>query len=1111
MSRRDPFFTEIISALERGSLDANLFERLATELVRERGIPANTVSGGADCGYDFELVFLEGEPGPGLVTTSERTLGNLRRNLQRNALACPRATKKTFLVTSRSLSSRKRQNLYEAAREEGYLLLGVCDQDDVAEHIYRHSQWAFDLLHLTGKPSALSPVPCASRPLLRLPLVGRSDALADLRSAEGDVILVGSPGSGKTAMLAQLADAHQGLFLADAADEDAVANALRELNPARVFVDDAIDPIVTTRRIIRLRMEVNAQYRLVVTAWQRNSQLEQLLGGAGKVLELEPLTRDEIVDVVHVCGIGGPTPLVREIVNQAEGIPGLAVALARAAIESGVAGLFHGDLVGSLMTATIERLLEDPVVGMKAISILGILSLSGDAGLCIDTLAEGLRQPPTEVQALVRRLEPAGVVRPVGDRVAVRPRALRMYLIREVFFSNAPLKHKAWLQAMPDFASSVRELAWASRAGAAVPDLMDLVNESRDVEAARILAASGTGSAQQLLRTRPDLAVSVAREALHTVPETVLPLLFTAAVDDPRALHSSPDHPLRIVQDWVHGGVPGSSDALRRRALAASAVVSWAKLGESPSVVVQVVCDAVTPQYRASETDPGSGMKVTFTHGTLTATEVADLVPLWDSAVPVLAALESLPWPLLLSASHAAAFPALGSGLEPDVASATKELAQHMAGDLAAIGSECPGVLDRLNTLLISIGSDVRFSVSEDYQILFGDVDRSDWKADRERRTGAIDSLVRHWVGDPSGCAHRLAYLKAEAVRVESHMDGGHDLCAKLAADVGDPGKWLSAFLEHGMDPTYMQPFIDRIISEGAQSATEVVRALLGTPANDAAVSAALKSPSVDESVWSEVSDQLEAYCGYIEVFALRDEIPEDNLRRLLRHPSSPVRAATAEGMWQGRDHGAIPDRLMAEWQDAVVECASTAYWLREMLVTHPTLAERWLRRRLELDDWRALVEETNVCAAISIMSEQQRMAVLRDHHDHIDDPELLRRLVGDSVDLYEALLDDESLTRFHGTPLSRPADSTWRSFVLSAREHGVDPREVAAASVFRWGVRAGPESAYLTRLINEYEPWRTDEDSRVAEVAEIAIESLETQQNLARRNERRRDVEGWD
>ena len=55
VSIRDPFYVEIEQALA-APLNKDLFERLAAELVESKGFPTNLAVGGADNGYDFELL-----------------------------------------------------------------------------------------------------------------------------------------------------------------------------------------------------------------------------------------------------------------------------------------------------------------------------------------------------------------------------------------------------------------------------------------------------------------------------------------------------------------------------------------------------------------------------------------------------------------------------------------------------------------------------------------------------------------------------------------------------------------------------------------------------------------------------------------------------------------------------------------------------------------------------------------------------------------------------------------------------------------------------------------------------------------------------------------------
>jgi hypothetical protein len=1110
MAARDAYYTAIEQSLELGGLDAELFERLAAELVESKGYPTQLVVGGADNGYDFELSDADREPGPGVVTTGAQVLGNLRRNLGRHRERCPRAARKTFVVTSRRLTPQKRRNLMKCAEEKGYVLLGVADQAEVARYIYAHPRWAKDLLHLSGRPSAISLVPRTSRPLVELPLVGRDDALNRLRNGTRDTLLVGRPGSGKTSVLAQLARDELGAFLVDS-DPQALAEAIRAQRPAAVFIDDVPSPVDAARDLSRLRTDLAAPFRLVVTAWERDAGIMQSLSLQGDdVVELDRLTRDQMVDVVGAVGVFGPVQLVREILDQAEGVPGLAVELAQAALNGDREKLLHGDLLGSLMIVSVERLTGRGAEGHEALHLLAAAALAGDDGLNAVELANAVGASVSHVASVLRTLEPGGLVLPRGDRVAVRPRPLRRYLIRAAFFSTAPLDYHVVLSLVPHLGHAARELVLAQAAGATVPDLLELVLGSRDVTAARHYAALGRYEAAKLLDAAPQLAVPVAREALRMAPEAALPLLLTAAIGDDRELHSSPDHPLRLLRDWILDGRPGTRDALMRRDVAVRGARVWASNGGDTNVAVRACCEALSLAYESQELDPGAGIKLTLTRGTLTPDEIGRLDPLWAEVLLLLKAAGDLPWPALLSMCHQVAYPVLGSGGSPELTSASHALASSIVRDLGELGRSHPAILDRLNTLKASIGECDRFSVPEDYLVLFGDIDREDFRSDLARRSEELGDLARSWSKEPETAVQRLVFLQSEAaIAGSSHIDNSAALCRRLAETVREPRRWLSALTSSNVGGGCVDPFLERVVLEEGDAWEVLVRPLLDTGAEPAALSAVLRAADVSDELWKAVCQRLCHREGFIETLCLRDEVPEANLSRLLCHECENVRAATAVGMWEGVEHGKIPERLRVAWQSAVVATVSQDYWLREMLPTDSQMAEAWLAQRIQRDDWRAFFEEANVDAAVSVLDSSQRLGLLRRLGDERYDAKLVQSLVGESLEVYSAVLADSNLRRHCDDPLRRTADVTWSAFTKAALQHGVTAEQVAAYSTFRWGVHWGPESAYIESMIGEYEMWLDDTDTGLQRVAQCATQILSQRRSQALEDERQRGIEG--
>ena len=199
---RDPLYRQIIERLG-GTLDPELFEQCVADLLRDVHPGLVPVRGGSDAGMDGAVADGQGEPFPLITTTGEDVIGNLTRNL--NTYIDEGGTRRqAILATSQILTPQRRQNLIERARELGFTLLQIYSREAVADRLYRNPRWRLELLALTGNPPALSVLPRTNRPLLDMPLVGREADLEWLRQTQGDRLLVGQPGSGKTFLLHKL-------------------------------------------------------------------------------------------------------------------------------------------------------------------------------------------------------------------------------------------------------------------------------------------------------------------------------------------------------------------------------------------------------------------------------------------------------------------------------------------------------------------------------------------------------------------------------------------------------------------------------------------------------------------------------------------------------------------------------------------------------------------------------------------------------------------------------------------------------------------------------------------------------------------------------------------
>ena len=340
---RDPFYQEILNRLT-GKLDPEIFEACVSDLLRDTYPGLVPMCGGNDAGMDGAIADGENEPFPLVSTTQKDVIGNLTNSLNSYILA-NRKRRKVVLATSQALTPRRIQNLYNRASELGFILINVHTKEDIANRIYHSPKWCLELLGLTGRPPALSLFPKSDRPLLNKKLIGREADLAWLQETQGHRLLIGQPGSGKSFLLHRFAIENGSLFVVDE-DREEIANGLRSQEPSILIVDDAQIHLPLLSDLKHMRQELGAEFSILASCWLGDKDIVSTTLNVPEtsIHTLDLLTRSQVVEVIHDVGLGGPVDLIREIVDQAEGRPGLAATLANLCLRGGVKEVVLGDV-----------------------------------------------------------------------------------------------------------------------------------------------------------------------------------------------------------------------------------------------------------------------------------------------------------------------------------------------------------------------------------------------------------------------------------------------------------------------------------------------------------------------------------------------------------------------------------------------------------------------------------------------------------------------------------------------------------------------------------------------------------------------------------------------
>ncbi len=188
-------------------------------------------------------------------------------------------------------------------------------------------------------------------------------------------------------------------------------------------------------------------------------------------------------------------------------------------------------------------------------------------------------------------------------------------------------------------------------------------------------------------------------------------------------------------------------------------------------------------------------------------------------------------------------------------------------------------------------------------------------------------------------------------------------------------------------------------------------------------------------------------------------------------------------------------------------------HFLGEVLRENSDLAYEWLRARsaeTRPEFWR-YSQATE--AAVGVLSVESRQRLLHElPNDRYSIGSLAARLVGEDLDLYRRLLDDQQLSGLHLAPLAGEPDAAWLAKARLALEAGYSPGQVAEAvhdwpAGFTW---MGNESDMWDKWIERFERLRSHPDERIQRVGKAGKECNAARRDDALVRERHRAVYGF-
>jgi hypothetical protein len=1119
--KRDPFYQQIIDALGR-QLDPDLFEKCAADLLRKDFPGLVPVRGGSDAGMDGAVADREDIPFPLISTTGKDVIGNLTKNL-RSYIEQGGNRRKCILATSQALTPAKRRNLEGRAQNMEFLLLQIYDREAFADRLLYNPKWCLELLNLTGDLSPLSPVPLSTRPYASETLVGRQEDLKWLTDTPGDRVLTGQPGSGKTFLLRQLAKVSDALFVISR-DTSKIALAYRALRPEIVIVDDAhLDPSFLTR-LSHARTEIGASFDIIASCWvgTEDKILSVLNLTTQKCRPLDLLTRDQIVEIIGQLGIRDPVDLVRELVNQAEGRPGLAVTLAYLCIN----GDAHRVALGDVLCKTILNSFE-PITGRRIGPILAAFAIGGSSGMPQNAAAGFLGLSIADLQETVTYLGWGGVISQDSYRktLSVHPAVLRFALVRDIFFGGpARIDPTDLIYNAPDRQDVLLTLIGAKARGALISsdDLFAKLEAGGGDGAWSAYAWLGEDEAGRVLECYPEKILKIARPALHRAPEAAIPLLIKAATGDLRPLHSTTDHPLRIIQDWVESSRPGSGLVLERRECLLRSIEKALAIGLDETTCLRAISHVFSLNYTNVFSDPGSGDKFTIESGSVTLRELNQICDLWPKAFHIIAKLKAVDIPPIAELIHEVAFPTpMGGSLEKGFRETRKVLVSRIMNDLARMPTARLGLLHRLASTAHSLRIKLDVRVGRDFLTLFPVKEGPDWRRDQEHWRKMAETMANRFAKkNPAEVANRIAFLESEAGAAGITWPRLTPLvCGMIAERVTAHPVWIEKLIEVGASGDLVEPFLKKIVvNDGPGWETHVMKCAEIDNLRYIAVQIVLTKQSPPPELLDHILEKLAGLSSVVELLCFRGLAPDTTLARLLANTDPAISGKVAIAQWQADPVGQISPSLMPLWRNAILRLNHDDYWLGEILKKDTDLGYQWLNEHIVMEE---IPYETQriIGEIVRSLDEDKRKASLQLVADERYVPKMIDSLVGDSLMVYEALLNDARKRDYHLLPLrgfkeGALGEETWdiikwipkAGLALAKGYQAKDIADAVFGDGWSW---EGKLSNMWRRWQHHFSELSKNEDPDIKEIARIgeklAIERLKD----AIEEERREDVYG--
>jgi hypothetical protein len=1163
-------------ALAKNHLSGEVFERCAQDLLSKVFPGLTPIPGGSDWGRDGDISGTADAVPPRLLASSSRGLAGARKNM----LAGIKSMKehgvpfgRLVLANPGSLSRSDRGKLAASASRAGASLAvnDIYDRTFFASQLRRDAYWREALLGLPSSPDTLLPTApgIAESPWASLPFTARDDDLAAV-AEQGDLILPGRPGVGKSRLLSQLPDV---AFVEKSASLESIAADLRWAKPPLVVVDDAVGAELLLRRLIWMRQSEPATfaYRLIAVCWPPDTDALRAMMPEARVHELELMEREPLDALVQAMGITGRLAR-REILDQAQGRPGWAITLGDLLLRKhDPQRVISGKALHGEVTRYLHRTgLADAIDLLATISALG-----GITDAEIGQMSTGLQVPRRRAALLLGSAAQSGLIdvttRPAdGARFyAVRPPLLADALVAEQAFSVPvpALDLRGLAEQWPGHAAEIARTAIAAAvyeapgARGVARDMLDAAlgnpaipsptkaslcldfarlnyDEAQYVTRAARLAfdqlALGNDAA---LDTAGITAVAGRAAQLHQL-DSAVDLLFDLALAASPSGRRRRDDPLGQLGQLVSEFHPEVPRRTRVRLQIARRARLWLSQGPAEPARMHVAAAAarlvLSLGIRSSLQNPGRLTELHIIETIVPAEEIRhireevwpELEPLLDSRRPALAvaAIDTAEEWLRIGGGYDRPF---GGEHAPDRVHAAKQAGEALARELAGRGDLSPGLLARLRSAVTRLDADIEIRLTPDVAVYFSDIRGSggQWQDAQRALTEAIHAAADARACDePDDVVAFLADVKTELSHLPRSWPNRPGIAAaRIAAVTDDPLPWLQAAVRRSFLPEGCV-FAERLAREGRLSVSDAGTLLRAPASRDETIEMLLRGEAPANTVTSMAADDLGADdYRLLSKLTARNALSPERFGALLSRPDRSFAALVAAAMFDGQvdKEGWSPGELEQAWLSAlpalrparIPGCSGQdmAELFEYLAARHPAALTDIITNTLDeaTGDYPFACLPFECWAAIRKLTDATKLQLWRRFRNRPEIRKLLLRQLAAGTQLIAQLLDADEITPDEALACydGNHVEVPVEELAPLLVPRGISPARIAHVKFY--GYHSGNLSSWYQSTVDAYTAMLGHDDPDVKAVAAAGVASFTQWRDDAVRREREQRIRG--